>query len=165
MRVGLINLYTTKDGAGVLYELLSEREPEARVSHEKMPTWQEHLEFITTRPFRFWYLIAVPTIDVETHGVGGFRYVGALEVTDMNEVGISILKKYQNLGYGTAAWEAFVQNHQPLPAIRARRNGRWLANVATDNTQSKLFFRKLGFKTIQETLRYDGTSAGTGSPS
>jgi len=152
VKVGLVNLYDTKDGAGVLYELLSERAPAARVSHEQMPTWQEHLEFICTRPFRFWYLIGIPIIDVESHNIGGFRYVGALEVTEMNEVGISILKRYQGRGYGTEAWHAFMKNHEPLPAIKAIRNGKWLANVAVDNTQSKLFFRKLGFKTIQETL-------------
>src|SRR3990167_7674902 len=86
----LISVYEVKEGASVLYELLQERRPETFVSHEVMPTREEHEAFVASVPFRYWYLIRIRTVDAETMGVGGYAYIGAIEVTDLNEIGISI---------------------------------------------------------------------------
>ena len=79
-------------------------------------------------------------------------YVGALECTDRNEIGVHILKKYQRDGYGTEAMKLFFRTHKPLPSVKAVRNGRWLVNVAPDNEEAKAFFRRLGFTKVQETF-------------
>ena len=36
----------TKDDAFVLYELLKYRDPGSNISHKKMPSYEEHIEFI-----------------------------------------------------------------------------------------------------------------------
>jgi RimJ/RimL family protein N-acetyltransferase len=150
----LVSVYDVKEGASVLYELLQERRPETFVSHETMPTREEHDEFVASIPFRCWYLIRIRTVDAETMLVGGYAYIGAIEVTDLNEIGIAIFKRFQGHGHGRKALELFMSTHRPLPAIKAKRNARWLANVATENHGSKLFFRRMNFRPIQEVWAY-----------
>lgn len=136
----LLDVYRAPYAEDVLYQLLSERPKENCISHEKMPSLEEHAAFIDSRPFRYWYVI-------EAHGVP----VGAVEVTDLNEIGVAILKKYQRLGLARQALSLFMSTHEPLPAIPAKRNGKWLANIAVNNRSSKKFFSAVGFRPLQET--------------
>ena len=144
----LVDAYTCPEADAVLYQLLKERPIENRISHEKMPTHAEHRAFIAGRPFRFWFLIESLEVS-ERHAKNVF--VGAIEVTDHNEIGVSILSEYQRKGYGRQALVLFMGAHHPLPAIPARRNGHWLANIAIKNEGSKAFFEQCGFAPIQET--------------
>ena len=128
------------DATSLLYALLAERPRENWISHERMPTEAEHAAFVASHPFRFWYLIEVDGTQV-----------GAIEVTHNNEIGIAILRAHQRKGLGTKALRCFLDIHEPLPPIPAVRNGNWLANIATLNEDSKLFFARLGFWPIQET--------------
>ena len=142
----LVDVYLVENADILLYELLAERPHEHWISHERMPTFREHQAFIASHPFRYWLLV-----------MSDMTYVGAIEVTDRNEVGIAILKRYQKRGLGSEALHKFIEDYQPLPAIPALRNGRWLANIAVGNESSEIFFRKMGFITIQKTmvLRHD----------
>src|SRR5262245_8954835 len=100
----LVHVRGNPDAAPLLYELLSERPKENWISHEKMPDRGDHEEFVAKHPFRFWYLI-----DVDG------TYVGAIEVTDRNEVGVAILQRFQRNGYASAALNHFFETHRPLP--------------------------------------------------
>lgn len=144
----LLNAYTEQRAGNFLYELLSERPKENFISHQCMPTLDEHRLFMVTLPFRFWFLIEeMDVINRRAENV----FVGAIEVTNLNEIGVSILKRYQRKGYGRQALILFMDAHHPLPAIKAKRNGRWLANIAPTNEGSKAFFGKCGFRPLQET--------------
>ncbi len=136
----LVDFYDENVTPGVLYWLMYERPPESFISHTTLPTPAQHAEFVRSKPFRYWYLIQ----HLET-------YVGAIECTDRNEVGVAIFKTHQRKGYAREALKLFFETHEPLPAIPAIRNGKWLANVATGNEASRAFFAKLGFAPIQET--------------
>lgn len=135
------------DGAHVrlLYSLLAERSPESFVSHERMPTIEEHEQFVRSAPFLWWHIVSIGTV-----GAG----VGAIECTDRNEVGVTISRAWQRSGIGAKALRMFMEAHQPLPAIRAIRSGRWLANVAPSNVASQAFFTKMGFVPVQTTYRH-----------
>jgi hypothetical protein len=139
-RMKLVPVKDNPDAAPFLYELLSQRPEDNWISHEKLPTPGEHEAFVANHPFRYWYLIEEDD-----------SYVGAIEVTDRNELGVSILRKYQRLGLAKAALTLFMASHDPLPPIPAVRNGHWLANIAIPNMVSKFFFKKMGFFPIQET--------------
>ena len=128
------------DATPFLYELLQERPEQARISHEKMPTREEHEHFVEHHPFRFWFLL-------EAEG----NFVGAMEVTDRNEIGIAILRRYQGRGYASTALRAFIEMLRPLPEIPAVRRGQWLANIAMGNDAGKDFFAKCGFRPVQTT--------------
>lgn len=136
----LVPVRETEAAASVLWQLLEERPRDSWISHDAMPTREEHERFVQSHPFIHWYLI-------DNLGV----YVGAIEVTDRNEIGVSLLKGYQKKGFAYQALSMFLANHQPLPAIKAIRNGRWLANIATRNEASKDFFFRMGFVPLQET--------------
>ena len=144
----LLDAYTDPRAVSVLYELLAERPRDNWISHERMPTLEEHKAFVRSRPFRLWLLI-VPDdlIDLNHYPVA----VGAIEANDRNEMGVSILKRHQRKGYARAALTMFVKHYDPLPAIPAVRNDHWLANIAARNEGSKAFFRKMGFQPLQET--------------
>ena len=136
----LVNVYDEPKAADILYELLRERDPETWISHKVMPSIETHKAFIASEPFLYWLLIKVQA-----------AYVGAIEVTDRNELGIAILKRFRRHGYARTALNLFMREYQPLPAIPAVRNGNWLANISVLNEDSKAFFRKCGFGPLQET--------------
>ena len=137
----LVDAYSVEDADVLLYKLLAERPRESWISHERLPMFGEHRAFVASHPFRYWLLIAVQA-----------AYIGAIEVTDRNEIGIAVLRQHQRHGYGRWALRYFFREYQPLPAIHAVRNGCWLVNVAVGNEGSREFFRKMGFSTIQETM-------------
>ena len=137
----LIDIYTAPLAALTLYKLLEERPRENWISHEIMPSWEDHCEFVESRPFYLWLLIEEEGTDF-----------GAIEVTDRNEIGIALFRRYRRRGYGRQALGLFLDSYTPLPAIPALRNGRWLANVAPDKLASIEFFKRCGFRTIQHTL-------------
>lgn len=117
----------------VLWDLLKEREPEQNISHVNMPTWGQHYHFVKNHPHKAWYIVEAEN-----------KFVGAIYITNMNEIGIAIYKKYQRAGYGVRAIEALKELH---PA------DKYLANIAPGNIPSQDFFKKLGFKLIQYTYQ------------
>ena len=53
-----INLKSvTKIDCPFLYELLSERNPNANISHKKLPTYKQHVKFVMSKPYFKWYII------------------------------------------------------------------------------------------------------------
>ena len=55
--MNLISIYERPDRALVLHQLLEEREPEANISHKAMPSWEEHVRFVESKPYEAWYFI------------------------------------------------------------------------------------------------------------
>ena len=69
-----------------LYNLLKERDSRANISHKKMPTYNEHLKFIRSKPYAKWYIAEF----------GAFK-IASVYLTSQNEIGIFIKKTYQNI--------------------------------------------------------------------
>lgn len=137
----LIDIYGYAGGAELAYALLSERPLDHGISHKAMPTWEQHVAFMASRPFRYWLVI---------ENDGG-QAVGQIECLPTNEFGVHILAKYQGAGCGKEAVRLFLATHEPLPGMPAVRNGRWLANCSPSNVRAIEFFTQLGFQKIQET--------------
>lgn len=136
----LVTVNGNPDAAPFLFELLAERPRYAWISHGEMPSRSAHEEFVANHPFRHWYLI-------DNAGT----YVGAIECTDRNEIGVHILQRYQKKGYAHMALAKFLATHTALPPVKAVRNGKWLANIACGNEAAKDFFHRMGFVPVQET--------------
>lgn len=117
-----------------LYELLSERKKNVNIDHKKMPTYQEHLEFIKAKPYAKWYLI-----------MKNNNRSGTIYLTKKNEVGIFIKKQYIKMGIGTKALKLLIKKN-PKPY--------YLANVNPENIHSINFFKKNGFTPIRLILGY-----------
>lgn len=147
MMVRLIEVYDNKGiRAGALeflYELMKERDPEINISHSTLPTFEQHRQFVTRRPFRFWYLIERAQLGAEPPA-----WLGYISATHRNEIGIVLRRQYRGNHFGPEAVGLLVRAHRPLPA----EPSSWLANIAPANAHSRHMFEKLGFTKIQETL-------------
>jgi|TARA_B110000014_G_scaffold193433_1_gene142374 RimJ/RimL family protein N-acetyltransferase len=121
----------TIDDAKFLYELLKQREGIVNISHKSLPTWDEHIDYIKNHSYQSWNIIW----NDDTR-------IGNIYLTERNEIGIFLDKKYQSNGYGSEAIDEFM-----------KKNGkrRYLANINPTNYKSIQFFGKHGFLHIQNT--------------
>src|SRR4051812_27331333 len=86
------NGFPTRGALELLYELMRQRQPEQNISHKEMPSWDDHVDFVTGEPYEVWYLIL-------WRGIG----VGAIYITHQREVGLFILDRWQGNGIGAKA--------------------------------------------------------------
>jgi RimJ/RimL family protein N-acetyltransferase len=101
-----------------------------------MPSWEQHLYFILdggqhpiykSHKYTAWYIIPD---------------MGAIYLTNMDEIGISLLPMYHGLGIADKAIKELIRLHP---------RKRYLANISPRNTRSIKFFDKHGFKHVQNT--------------
>lgn len=138
--MNLVNVYREKSAVKVLYDLLGNRPENSRISHKDLPSYRRHAAFVRSKPYRYWFLIE---IDGE--------FAGDLHVTRLNEIGIFLFPLWRGMGIGARALEAFRARYKPLPAVPAVRVAEWLAHVSPDNAAGAAFFRRMGFRKVQET--------------
>ena len=116
---------------GLLYDLLLERPHEANISHQTMPTYEQHKDFVASVPYMRWYIIRT-----------GDVFVGSVYLTHQREIGVFIKKSHHRLGFARRAVQILMLMHPQK---------KFLANVAPDNAASHALFQKLGGKIIQQT--------------
>ena len=121
----------TIDDAEFLFKLLKQREGSVNISHKSTPVWTDHVKYIKNNDYQSWMIIWVDD-----------SRVGNIYLTQRNEIGIFVDKKFQSKGYGSLALEEFM-----------KKNGkkRYLANINPTNYKSIQFFGKHGFLHIQNT--------------
>ena len=130
--INLSSIYEKQDRHRVLYNLLKERDAVTNISHRKLPSWDEHVQFVESHPYKAWYFIQGATEEI----------IGSCYLSHQNEIGVFIFKSRQGKGDGQATIKALMNAHGP---------GRYLANINPHNERSLGVFAKLGFKKIQET--------------
>jgi len=117
-----------------LYALLKERPRKANISHTKIPTWEEHVAFVRSEPYREWFVIWC-----------GPHRVGSIYLTKAREVGVFIMRRYQRRGFAA---------HAVKWIVRRYRGQKLLANVAPGNKPSMRLFKALGWRHIQNTYEH-----------
>lgn len=125
------------EAAEICYRLMAEAKSHEVISHDAMPTMEEHVEFMeyeAPRRYAGWYLIEL------AEGPVGWVYA-----TKRDEIGIRLFEKYQGIGIGPAAIDKLRELH---PTAR-------FANVNPANQASISMFEALGFRHIQNTYRLD----------
>lgn len=128
-------LKVTKVDQKFLFALLKERDPNANISHRKMPSFKEHVKFVSSKPYAAWYIIKRKN-----------QKVGSIYLSKQNEIGIFLKKNIQKHGIGKMALECLIERHP---------RSRYLANINPKNKKSRDFFIKNGFKLIQYTYERD----------
>lgn len=126
---------TTKDYK-FLYEILLERDPIVNISHNKIPTFNEHCKFWDSNGNKY-YKESKIVYDKN-------KKIGYYYITTRNEIGIFIKKKYQNMGYGKSILFIVCMKHKDVEII---------ANINPKNKISQNMFKKIGFKLIQYTYK------------
>lgn len=132
--IKLVSVYEHKFAPEMLYHLLRERTPEQSISHKEMPKKDDHIRFIESKPYPFWYLI-----------MEGSEIVGSVYLTNLREIGIFIFKAHKGKGLAKMAIQKVLELHP----------GPYLANVNPQNEPSKSLFESLGGKVVQHTYRIE----------
>lgn len=122
----------------------TEDHPNTNISHRVMPKPSAHVEFVRSKPYYLWFLIY---IEEQTDPIG------AINVTDRNEIGIVLLPAHRGKGYGKEAVQHLLKIYPPLPAIPSKRQGNFVANVNPKNEASIRLFTKLGGVHISNTYK------------
>ena len=120
-----------------LYNLLMERDARVNISHKKMPTYNQHVAFVSAKPYSKWYVILYDT-----------NKAGSIYLTSQNEIGSFIKKSFQGKQLGNIALRKMIQKNPKK---------RYLANVNPQNKKSMRFFKNNGFKLIQHTFELSKT--------
>ena len=118
-----------KEDYTFLHDLLSQRHSIVNISHKRMPTWEEHVKFIKSKPYSKWYII-----------LKSKQKIGSIYLSKNDEIGIFLSKKFQGKNVGNSALNELMKKNP---------RKRFLANVNPKNKKSISFFKKNGFKLIQ----------------
>ena len=81
-----------------LFSLLEERLPNESISHKETPSWQQHLNFIASKPYKEWCIVLDKSV-----------CIGAYYITHQNEIGISVYLLCRKRGYATRILDAIIQ--------------------------------------------------------
>ena len=117
-----------------LYNILRERNPEESIEHEKTPSYEEHIQFVKSKPYSCWYVIEYMK-----------EKIGTVYLSKEDEVGIFLKREFQKKGIGKKALELLIKNNP---------RERIFANVNPKNSKSVRFFAEYGFKLIQNTYEF-----------
>ena len=119
----------TKNDTLFLYDLLKNKDPNANISHKKMPSYDEHVKFVMSKPYTNWYIIEYDK-----------KNVGAIYLSKQDEIGISISNDYEYDQIVKPALKLLMKLNQPK---------RYLANTSPKDVRSQEFLLKNGFTGLE----------------
>ena len=119
----------TKNDALFLYDLLKNKDPNANISHKKMPSYDEHVEFVMSKPYTNWYIIECDK-----------KNVGTIYLSKQDEIGISINNDYE--------YDQIVKPALKL-LMKLNQRKRYLANTSPKDVSAQEFLLKNGFTGLE----------------
>ena len=133
----------TENDAEFLYDMLKERDATINVTHKKLPTFVEHLEFIKSDTYDAWYIILVES-----------KRVGHIHIYNDDTIGWFIKKEFKGLGFVIPAFEELMRLH---------KRKKYLGRVNPKNYEAQNLLIKLNFvlkNTYSDYLLYQYTTNG-----
>ena len=116
----------------LLYDILKNREKVENISHKKMPTYNQHILFVNSKPYQKWYKILYQN-----------NIVGTVYLSKINEIGIHLINNnIDNKLYKKIIKEVMEKNPKE----------RYLVNVAIKNKKFNKLIESYGFEKIQTTF-------------
>lgn len=124
--------------ADLLYDLLQKRK--FSISHDRMPTKEEHYKFMKTKPYRHWSLV-----------FNNNEPVGTFYLQNNNSIGINILEpSFAVLSEVCCHIHA---NFRPLDAVKSQVPPYFYVNVAHLDIETARLMVDIGAIPIQTTYR------------
>jgi len=121
-----------------LFDLLQQRRSDANISHKKMPTYDEHIEFVNSNPYSKWYIIEIDN-----------EKVGSIYLTKQNEIGVHIFQKFEEIKTYQNVVKEFISKYP---------KNQFLINISPKNKLYIDFTEELGFKLVRYTFERDESS-------
>jgi hypothetical protein len=118
-----------------LFDSLKERNSNVSISHKKMPSYEQHVKFVKSKPYSKWYVI-----------LKGKEKIGSIYLSKNDEIGISILEDYKKKN---------IEKYVLKLLMKKNPRKRFLANVSPNNKKLISFFKDNGFKLIQYTYEFE----------
>ena len=115
-----------------LFNHLKERDPREKISHKKMPTYDEHVKFVLSKPYSKWYIIFERN-----------KKIGSVYLTKADELGLHLKKEYFRESLLKEILESL---------MKSEPNKRFVFNVSPRNKKFMKFLQKNGYVIIQQTV-------------
>ena len=132
-------LITGKDEQNkILYDLLLKRT--FRISHQLMPNFDDHVNFILEHPYRSWFLLKDKDM-----------YLGSFYIHNDNSIGINLIT-YEEV-IVTWCLEFINKEFEPLPPIKSVIPPFFYLNVSPENTEMISLLKREGHEQIQLSFR------------
>ena len=93
-----------------LFKLLQDRKPNVSISHKKMPTYSQHVEFIESKPYEKWYIVLLDE-----------KNIGSTYLSKNDEIGISLIEEMQGKGMGP---DEIIDIFKKTPRTKNAEGGR-----------------------------------------
>ena len=120
--------------ANILFELLGKRQHS--ISHKVMPSKSEHLAFIKSNPYRYWFLVFEDD-----------QLVGAIYIQKDNSIGLNLLFPHKKLVRKILGY--LKRNFDPEPEVKSKVPDYFYLNVSYGNEDLKEILDELGVDPIQ----------------
>ena len=101
----------------------------SNISHKKMPSYDEHVEFVMSKPYTNWYIIECDK-----------KNVGSIYLSKRDEIGISINNGFE--------YDQIVKTALKL-LMKLNPRKRYLANVSPKDVRLQEFLLKNGFSGLE----------------
>ena len=119
-----------------LYLLLKGRAQ--KISHQSLPSFEEHKAFVLNHPYRKWFLIKENK-----------KPIGSIYILENNCIGLNILGSNEVAIRKSIQW--ILANYKPLPNIKSLRNGNFHINVHPDNETMSYVLSEMNSSLIEYT--------------
>jgi hypothetical protein len=140
--IKFIKVKNTEKHALLLYDLLKKRSH--NISHQTLPTYEDHKKFLANNPYRAWFLIIKNDV-----------CVGSVYLLKSNSIGVFALKRQHDCL--EASIQMVLEKYRPLPEIKSIRTAEFSINIHPNNraliTAAKTLKGKLVQKLILSHLR------------
>lgn len=132
-------IIATSDQTRKLYELLERREH--KISHTKLPSYEEHCDFVKNNPYLHWYIVS-----------DGPEHLGSFYIKKDNSIGLNIYSPSRAVL--TACLDFIKRNFTPQNSIASMVPDYFYINVAYSNKKAIDILEDLGLSPIQISLRF-----------
>ena len=138
--LSLILIKSSNKHIETLYNLLKKRVH--NISHDQIPSFEEHRSFVLNHPYRKWFLVKNNDI-----------YFGSIYVLDNNCIGINMDTDNVDIIKKSIHW--ILTEIKPLPGIKSIRNKNFHININPNNKKMAKLLKDLDARLIEHTYIID----------
>jgi len=130
----ILKSVTTSDSE-FLFNLLQKRDSKVNISHKKMPTYNQHIKFLKSKPYSKWYIIILEK-----------QKIGSIYLSKQNEIGIFLMKSCD---------VDDIRLKSLITLMKKNPRKRYLANVNPNNKKLISFWKKNNFSLVSYSYELD----------